>query len=193
MEHLLDTYGYVAVFGLVFAEACGIPLPGEIMLITAAAYAGTGHLLIPQVIEAAAAGAVGGFTVSYVVGRTGGRALLKRYGPYVRVDDVALERAERLFRRYGDVTVLVGRFVAILRAWAALLAGLNAMPVAKFMFFNILGGVLWATAYGMLAFEFGKPLIDIVVRYLSLTLLVGVIAVAAYFFVRWRRASRTEP
>jgi membrane protein DedA with SNARE-associated domain len=186
VEHLLDTYGYLAVFAFIFIESCGIPVPGEIMLITAAAYAGTGHMQIPLVIAAAIAGGFFGFIVSYTVGRKGGRAIVDRYGPRIHLEPATMERAEALFARYGDLTVFIGRFVAVLRAWAAFLAGLNRMPFFKFLLYNLGGAVVWATLYGVLAFEFGKPLIDLVVHYVSIAGLILVVVVAAYLIYRWR-------
>lgn len=190
MQNLLDTYGYIAVFALIFIEAGGIPLPGEIMLITAAAYAGTGNLRIDFVIEAAALGAVLGFGVSYTIGRLGGRAVLERYGPRFHLHMSTLDRADRLFHRYGDLTVFFGRFVAILRAWAAFLAGINRMPIAKFIALNVAGGVTWAVVYGILAFEFGKPIVEIVVRYISVAIVLAVVVAVLYIvFVRRRRGA----
>jgi membrane protein DedA with SNARE-associated domain len=188
VAHLLDTYGYIAVFGLIFVEACGVPLPGEIMLVTASAYAGTGQMQIPYVIGGAVFGVVLGFAVSYTIGRTGGRAVIDRWGPKIYLDAATMDRAERLFARYGDATVFLGRFVAVLRAWAAFLAGINEMPVLKFMLYNVLGGVAWAVLYGVLAFEFGKTLVELIVRYVGLALLAAVLLGAAYALYRWRFA-----
>jgi membrane protein DedA with SNARE-associated domain len=193
VEHLLGTYGYIAVFALIFVEACGIPLPGEIMLVTAAAYAGTGHMQIQYVILAAAVAAVSGFTVSYTIGRTGGRSIIDRYGPKVHLERETMDRAERLFQRYGDITVFVGRFAAVLRAWAAFLAGINNMPIAKFMLYNIAGGVTWSVLYGVLAFEFGKPLIELIIRYVSFAIIIAVVVAIGYAMYRWKfRARQAE-
>src|SRR5450759_3264207 len=102
------------------------------MLITSAVYAGAGHLQIPFVIGAAAIGAIMGDNAGYLVGRTGGRAIILRYGKYIHLDEGKLGVAERFFAKHGDKTVFLGRFVAVLRAWAAFLAGLNRMHWAKF-------------------------------------------------------------
>ena len=160
VHHLLATYGYLAVFLFVMIESSGIPFPGETMLITAAAYAGTGRLLIPFVIASAAAGAILGDNVGYIVGRTGGRVIVDRYGKYVHLDARKIQIAERFFDKHGDKTVFIGRFIAVLRAWAAFLAGVNRMHWLKFFAFNAAGGITWSILYGTLAFEFGKSLQD---------------------------------
>jgi len=160
VHHLLATYGYLAVFLFVMIESSGIPFPGETMLITAAAYAGTGRLLIPFVIASAAAGAILGDNVGYIVGRTGGRVIVDRYGKYVHLDARKIKIAERFFDEHGDKTVFIGRFIAVLRAWAAFLAGVNRMHWLKFFAFNAAGGITWSVLYGTLAFELGKSLQD---------------------------------
>ncbi|MGI8824143.1 MAG: DedA family protein [Chloroflexota bacterium] len=158
LEHLLNTWGYLAVFVFVAVESTGIPFPGETMLVTAGVYAGAGNLQIPLVIGFGAAGAIIGDNIGYVIGHTAGRQVVLRYGKYVRLDEAKLRLAEAFFQRHGDKTVFLGRFVAVLRAWAAFLAGVNRMPWPKFLFFNATGGICWAVLFGMLAFELGKNL-----------------------------------
>src|SRR5579872_5320327 len=125
LQNLLDTWGYLAVFLFVAIESSGIPFPGETMLITAAAYAGAGHLRIEFVIASAIGGAVIGDNLGYLAGRTGGRAFVERHGRLIHLDADKLNRAQEFYARRGDLTVFFGRFVAILRAWAAFLAGVN--------------------------------------------------------------------
>ncbi|MGI8968154.1 MAG: DedA family protein [Chloroflexota bacterium] len=191
---ILGTWGYLAVFVFVAVESSGIPFPGETMLITAAAYAGAGHLDIPFVIGCAAAGAIIGDNLGYLAGRTGGRELVQRYGRYIHLDDRKLGTAERFFARHGDKTVFFGRFIAVLRAWAAFLAGLNRMHWAKFLVFNGAGGIVWATLYGILAFELGKnlPLLDKVVKTIGYGGLALVVVIAIVLYVLHRRGRRTK-
>lgn len=194
LTHLLDTWGYVAVFAFVAIESSGIPFPGETMLVTAAVYAGSGHLSILLVVGAAALGAIMGDNLGYVVGREGGRPLLHRYGRYLRLDEAKLQRAEAFFARHGDKTVFLGRFVAVLRAWAAFLAGVNRMPWPKFLLFNGAGGICWAVLYGTLAFELGSnlPLLHRVLRDFGLGSIVLAAAVVVILFLLHRRARRFE-
>jgi membrane protein DedA with SNARE-associated domain len=159
IQHIVATYGYAAVFLVVGLESSGLPfIPGEAALISAAVYAATGKLTIALVILAAIAGAFLGANIGYVLGRTVGRELVERFGPYIRLDTRKMHVAERFFQRHGDKTVFVGRFIALLRALAFLLAGINDMPVLRFVAFNALGAVVWASLYGYLAFRVGKSL-----------------------------------
>jgi membrane protein DedA with SNARE-associated domain len=147
---VLLTYGYWAVLLLVAVESVGIPVPGETMLLSAAIYAGLTHQLnIALVIAAAAVGAILGDNVGYLLGRAGGYRLLHRYGRYIRLDERRLRLGEYLFLRHGGTVVFCGRFVAVLRMWAAFLAGTHRMPWRPFLACNAAGGVVWATLMGL--------------------------------------------
>jgi len=147
---LLITYGYGAVLLFVAVESMGIPVPGETMLLAASVYAGTTHhLQIALVILAAAVGAILGDNAGFVVGREGGYRLLRRYGHYVRLDERKLALGQYLFERHGGKVVFFGRFVAVLRIWAAFLAGTYRLPWRRFLLYNAAGGITWATAFGL--------------------------------------------
>jgi membrane protein DedA with SNARE-associated domain len=155
--HLITAYGYWAVLVLVGLESMGVPLPGETALIAAAVYAGTNHELnIVGVIAAAAAGAVIGDNIGYEIGRVVGFRLLVRYGPRIGLDEPRLKLGQYLFRRYGGALVFVGRFVALLRTFAALLAGANRMPWPRFFFFNAAGGTVWSSIFGLGGYLLGS-------------------------------------
>src|SRR5438034_5864489 len=157
LAHFLTTYGYWAVFVFVAIESTGLPFPGETMLLVAAIYAGkTHHLFIPLVIVAAASGAILGDNVGFWIGREGGYRLLRRYGRYIRLDERKLKLGQYLFLKHGGKVVFFGRFIAVLRAFAALLAGTNRMPWPRFLLFNALGGIVWATLYGIGGYVLGN-------------------------------------
>lgn len=150
LDHVLSSFGYLAVFAFVGIESLGVPFPGETMLITASLYAAaTGHLDIAAVIAFAAAGAIIGDNAGYGVGRWGGLRLLRRYGKYVRIDERRLRLGRYVFMRHGGKVVFFGRFVSVLRTYAAFLAGANQMRWQRFLLYNALGGVVWALIYGL--------------------------------------------
>ncbi|AGK59744.1 hypothetical protein HYPDE_40378 [Hyphomicrobium denitrificans 1NES1] len=157
LPHLISTYGYWVVIGIVGLESMGIPVPGETTLIAASLYAGTTHHLnIWFVIAAAAAGAILGDNIGFWVGREVGYRLLLRYGRYVRLNERRIKLGQYLFQRHGGKVVFFGRFVAVLRALAAFLAGANRMNWPRFLVFNAGGGILWATLYGVGAYYLGQ-------------------------------------
>ncbi len=156
IPQLIAHYGYAAIFLVIALESAGIPLPGETILVTASIYAGTAHgLNIAGIITAAAAGAIFGDNIGFWVGREVGLHLLIRHGHYVRLNEARLKLGQYLFQRHGGKIVFFGRFVAVLRAFAALLAGANGFEPKRFFFFNAAGGIVWATLFGTLGYVFG--------------------------------------
>jgi membrane protein DedA with SNARE-associated domain len=159
LNHLLASYGLGMVFLIVCAESVGVPLPGETTLTLAAIYAGATHQLnIVGVIAAAAGGAILGDNVGYGIGRWGGYRLLRRYGRYIRVDEHRLKIGRYLADRHGGKVVFFGRFVSILRTYAAFLAGTTQMRWRRFLAFNATGGITWAAIYGVAFYYFGSGL-----------------------------------
>ena len=150
LTHLLTTYGYWAVLAFVCIESIGIPFPGETMLLLAAVYTGTTHQLsLALVIIAAASGAILGDNLGFWIGYKGGYRILHRYGPVLHLDERKLKLGQYLFMKHGGKVVFFGRFVAVLRVWTAFLAGTNRMRWPAFLLFNALGGIVWATLYGL--------------------------------------------
>src|SRR6266446_6558160 len=159
---LIQVHGPWIISVVVALESAGVPLPGETILVAAALLAAATHQIdIAVVVAAAAAGAIVGDGIGYMVGRRFGLPLLRRYGRYIRLDENRLLIGRYLFFRYGNVVVFFGRFVAVLRMFAALLAGANGMPAGRFFFFNITGGVCWACLFGFGAYAVGAEIYTI--------------------------------
>ena len=183
---LVTKYGSFAVAVVVGLESMGLPLPGEAILIAASIYAGKTHgLNIAEVIAAAAAGAIVGDNIGYWIGRKIGFPLLVRYGRYVGLSEQRIKLGQYLFMQHGGKIVFFGRFVAILRVLAALLAGVNRMSWPRFFVANAAGAILWATAFGLGAYVLGED-IEHLTKPAALALgLIGVALVVAWvLFVR---------
>ena len=159
---LIPIYGPWIIFGVVGFESAGVPLPGETILVGAALLAATtGQINIIVVVLTAAAGAIIGDGMGYMVGRRFGLPFLGRYGRYIRLNEDRLLIGRYLFFQYGNAVVFFGRFIAVLRMFAALLAGANRMPAGRFFFFNITGGVCWACLFGFGAYAVGAEIYTI--------------------------------
>lgn len=184
---LVESYGYGVVFVFVAIESLGIPLPGETLLVTAGALAASGHLSVWWVIATAALGGIVGDAAGYWIGRLGGVALIKRYGPVVHFDEAKLARVRRFFDRHGPKTVFFGRFIALLRTWAALLAGAAEMRYGVFTLYNVTGGITWAALFGTLGYIFGRSL-PLLERYIGQASLAAVLLVAlgVGLVIAWR-------
>jgi membrane protein DedA with SNARE-associated domain len=187
LSDLLSAHGYWLVAAVITLESMGIPLPGETTLVTAAVYAGTTHhLKIGFVIAAAAIGAIVGDNAGFWVGRRFGVGLLHRYGHLVRLDRKRISLGQHLFERHGGKVVFFGRFVAVLRTLAALLAGVNGMEVRRFLIFNATGGIVWATVYGVAAYVFGEQVERLHGPLATVGLAVAVIAVVLGLWIARR-------
>ena len=159
VSNLIASYGYWAVFLLVAVESLGVPLPGETALVTAGIYAGHTHRLSPWLIFlVAAAGAIIGDNIGYWIGDKGGYRLARRYGPKVRLDERKLKIARYLFDTHGGKVVFFGRFISVLRTYAAFLAGTNKMRWRWFVVANASGGIIWAGIYTLAGYFFGNML-----------------------------------
>lgn len=159
IHHFIEHYGYLAVFCFVAIESLGIPIPGETALITAGIYAGGTHKLSPWLIWlVASAGAIIGDNIGYLIGDKGGYRLVRRYGPKVRIDEAKLKVGRYAFDRYGGWVVFLGRFVSVLRTYAAFLAGTNKMPWPRFFVANAAGGILWSAVWTFASYYAGSAL-----------------------------------
>src|SRR5437660_5793326 len=186
LQHVLAPYGYLVVFIFVAIESAGIPFPGETMLLIAAIYAGRTHQLsIVLVIVAAASGAIIGDNIGFFVGREGGYRVLRRYGRYIGFNERSLKVGMYMFRRHGGKVVFFGRFVAVLRAWAAFLAGVNRMLWGRFLLSNALGGIVWATLYGLGGYLLGKNIDRLVGPVGTVTIVLAVIIIIATLIFVW--------
>src|SRR4051812_11322291 len=139
ITRLIESYGYAMVVVLVFAEGVGLPLPGETALIAAAAVSAQSHRLsIVGVIIAAFVGAAGGGAGGYWIGKSGGLALLERHGRLIGITTARITRARTFFTEHGPKAVFFARFIAILRMFAGLFAGVTKMRAGIFMLWNAL-------------------------------------------------------
>ena len=181
--------GYVILFALIGAESAGVPVPGESALIAAGVLAAHGRFHMELVIPVAAAAAIVGDNLGFVIGRSRGRRLLERGGFMESYRRSILEKGDPFFEKHGPKAVFLGRWLLGLRVAAAWLAGINRMPWPTFLFWNALGGIAWATSVGSLAFYLG-PAAERIFKY------VGVIGIAvailvAVAYVAWRHAHRS--
>ena len=191
LDDLLSNFGYLAVFVVIAIESLGIPAPGETMLVTASIYAAaTGNLLIEGVIAAAIAGAIIGDNIGYAIGRKGGYRILLRHGPKLRIRQSHLKVARYVFDQHGGKVVFFGRFIAILRTYAAFLAGVGHMEWRRFLAWNAAGGIVWATIFGLLGY-YGQKAFERLSTPINISLaILGLCTIVAFTVVLRRRTER---
>lgn len=192
---LLDQYGYLAVGVLICVEDFGVPVPGETILIAAAVYAGAGQLNIASVAVIAVLAAAAGDNIGYLIGRTGGRAFVDRWGRYVLLTPARFRKAEDFFTRHGGKIVIIARFVEGLRQANGIIAGTAGIRWRRFLLFNTLGALLWVALWASLGYLAGTHIGSVYVQFKHYTMwFLVAFAVAAAGFVAHhflaRRADR---
>jgi membrane-associated protein len=192
VEHLISTAGYPLLFLIVMGESSGLPIPGETGLIAGAVLASQGKLDIVVVIVLAAAGAIVGDNIGYLIGRKGGRWLLERPGPFLSQRQSVLIVGEPFFERHGPKAVFFGRFLLGLRVWASWLAGATRMHWRSFVVWNALGGISWATAIGLLAYYLGHSASNAVQAFGIYGLVAVALAIISAFIAHRRHRQRME-
>ena len=156
LEDLLNTWGYGVVFAAMVLESAGLPLPGETVTLLGGYAAGSGHLNLAGVIAAASSGAMVGDSIGYWVGCRAGWPLLLRVGRLLRQSPGQMETLRIQFLNHAGKSVLLGRFVAVLRVLAGPMAGAVGMPYGRFLVFNCTGALLWATTMVSLTWLGGR-------------------------------------
>ena len=193
---MTDELGIAAIFGIssslgyllpavVGLESMGVPSPGETALILAAVLANQGKLQIELVILIAAASAIIGDNIAYFIGRSVGREVLSRPGPFFHRRRQLLDVGDRFFDKHGSKAVFFGRWVALLRVAAAWIAGINEMPFPRFFMWNALGGITWAITVGLAGYFAGHAAEKIIAKVgVYGAIAIGVLIVG---FLVWRR------
>jgi membrane protein DedA with SNARE-associated domain len=184
--------GYLlpALIGL---ESMGIPSPGETALILAAVLASQGKLNIELVVAIAAASAILGDNLGYLLGRHFGRDVLEGRGPFQQRRIRLVRMGDKYFKDHGAKTVFIGRWIALIRFATAWLAGINGMRFRTFFVWNALGGITWACAYGVIGYYGGNAVAHVLERagiFAAIALAIAVVAFFVYTKVRERRTER---
>ena len=185
--------GYLAMGLLIGGESAGIPLPGETSLVVAAGLASRGQLDIWLVIAIAAAAAIVGDNIGYLIGRRGLRWIAEHPSPWARHTHRLISRGEVFFQRHGGKTVFFGRWLPVLRITTAWLAGANRMPWPRFVLFNALGGIGWATSIGLLAYTIGHSAGSLVSAFGAIGAAGLVLAVAGHLVLKRLERKQAAP
>ena len=199
MQHLIATYGYLAVFVLMLAESACIPVPSELIMtfggaLAAGAVPGT-SLNLAGVILAGTAGNVAGSYVAWAAGRYLGLPALNRWGRLVRLREHDLDRAMAWFGRHGGKAVLIGRVLPVIRTFISLPAGIARMPPVRFGVYTTIGCIPWTAALAGAGYAIGANWQQIpnafhTVTYIIAAIVIIALVIGAWLFIRYRRAER---
>jgi membrane protein DedA with SNARE-associated domain len=195
---VISAGGYLGIVALMAIESACIPLPSEIIMPFAGYLVSLGRL---SLIGAATAGALGcnvGSTIAYLVAAKGGRKVIERWGAYVLIRPVELDRAEKFFARYGGVTVFVGRLLPVIRTFISFPAGLARMPMLKFQIYTFVGSWPWCFALAYVGMVLGvrwdsDPTLRRLFHEFDAVIVAVLVAGFAWFvWSRWRETHQAK-
>jgi membrane protein DedA with SNARE-associated domain len=199
VQHLISSYGYLAVFVLMLAESACVPIPSEVIMmfggaLAAGAVAGA-HPLLAGVVTAGVLGNVAGSYLAWAVGRYAGHAAVARWGRRIGVREHEIDRAAAWFERHGPVAVLVGRVIPVIRTFISLPAGFADMPAGAFGLYTVLGAIPWTAALGIAGYALGANWEQVANDFHGPTYVIAALLVAGLvvLVVRRRRAARPAP
>jgi membrane protein DedA with SNARE-associated domain len=151
-ESFVKSSGYLAIFVLSVLQSCCVPTSSELTLGYAGVLAGQGTLSLPGVILAGTAGEVVGAYIAWIIGRTGGRAFVDRYGRYILVTHHDLDRAEAWYDRHDRWGVFGSRLLPVIRNFVALPAGAAEVPLVRFGILTAAGSLIWDGAWALIGY-----------------------------------------
>jgi membrane protein DedA with SNARE-associated domain len=181
---LIDATGYPGVFVLMTMESMVLPVPSEAVMPFAGFLVATKHFTMAGIIVASTLGSIAGSLLSYWIGRYGGVSFVKRWGKYLLLNQHDLEVTEAFFNKRGSITILICRFIPVVRHLISIPAGTGRMNIFTFLVFTIIGAGLWNTFLSFLGFYLRQNW-DVVMKYSHIVDIVVVLILLAgvFYFV----------
>lgn len=193
IEHILEAGGLLLVGAIIFAESgllIGFLLPGDSLLFTAGFFAGQGKLPIFGLMGTIIASTIIGYQVGYIIGEKGGpKVFTKKDGIFFRKEYV--DKTEHFFKKHGNKTILLARFVPIVRTFVSVMAGVGQMDKRSYFIYNVLGAFLWAGSVTLAGYFLGSkiPSLD---KYIELTIIIAVLATFGFSLVHALKDPRSR-
>ncbi len=196
MQTFILDVGYPGLFLLIVLESTMVPVPSLLVMPYAGYMASRGHFSLAVILLLNAAGALTGSLLSYWLGAAGGKPLLLKWGKYVFVRPADLEKTEQFFARYGMWTVLIARFLPVVRHLISVPAGIARMKLPQFIMQTLIGASLWGGGLMVLGYQIGENWEAVAkkAKRVDLVIAVGVVivilAIVVGFLLKRRRAAR---
>lgn len=197
MEYIItfmEQYGYVAMFIAMVLENANIPIPSEIVLGFAGYLIAQGVFTMNTTIIVGVVAGIVGSILSYWMGEYGGRPLLLKYGKYVFFNEHKFNAAEKLFNKYGGLSVFIGRLLPGVRTFISFPAGMARYPMTPFVIWTIVGTIPWTILLVWLGKKLGDHWQNLIqYNHVFVVIMVAVFAVLGAFIVwKWRRGKKQE-
>jgi membrane protein DedA with SNARE-associated domain len=187
---VISSIGYFGVFFLMCLESMIFPMPSELVMPFAGFLISSGEMKFALVVLSATLGSVVGSLLSYYLGRYGGNRFVLRYGKYFLMNEEHLKDTERWFSKKGEITILIGRFIPVVRHVISIPAGIGKMNIKKFMLYTIIGAGIWNSFLAYVGLVLGNnwEKIKQYSDYISWTVLVIILIGGIYFL--WKEIKR---
>lgn len=188
-------YGYGAIFILLVLGVVGLPIPDETLLVFSGYLISTGRMKPVWALLSAVAGSWCGISLSYWIGRTLGLGVVHKFGKYLHITEEHLAKVQRWFDRIGHWALFVGYYIAGVRHFTAIVAGISKLPFPTFMTFAWTGGALWVSLFLTLGYFLGenwKKMGELIHHYLLYISIAALVIVGAYYLIKRKRHPATE-
>jgi membrane protein DedA with SNARE-associated domain len=185
----IGDHGFPAVLGLMTLESACIPVPSEVIMLFAGYLVSLHKLTLLGAVSAGVIGNLLGSWIAYSVGYYGGRPFIERYGRYIHVTPERMAQSDRWFDRHGEITVLVGRCIPLIRTFISLPAGIARMPFWRFTVFTIIGCIPWVLGLTLLGVQVGpawerwRHRLEYLDYIVAAAIVIGIV----YLYIRARR------
>jgi membrane protein DedA with SNARE-associated domain len=185
----IGDHGFPAVLGLMTLESACIPVPSEVIMLFAGYLVSLHKLTLLGAVSAGVLGNLLGSWIAYAVGYYGGRPFIERYGRYIHVTPERMAQSDRWFDRHGEITVLVGRCIPLIRTFISLPAGIARMPFWRFTVFTIIGCIPWVLGLTLLGVQVGpawerwRHRLEYLDYIVAAAIVIGIV----YLYIRARR------
>lgn len=193
VQHIVRDMGYPGLFVLIMLESTLIPIPSELIMPFAGYLAHTGEFSLPVILIINSVAALVGSGLCYWIGVAGGKPLLVKYGKFAGVRKKDIERTETYFARHGKATILIGRFLPVVRHIISIPAGIARMPLVPFFLQTFLGATIWGSVLIFIGYELGNwAIIAEKLKHIDLLIGVAIVAVLLTVAIRFVLRRRRE-
>lgn len=193
VQGLVRDLGYPGLFILIVLESTMVPIPSLLVMPFAGFMASQGHFSLPVILIINSVAALLGSALSYWLGAAGGKPLLLKYGKYVFVRPKDIEKTEEFFAKHGKWTILIGRFLPVVRHIISIPAGVARMPLIPFFTQTFIGSTLWGGGLMILGYQLGSNWESIVTKakrvdlVIALAIVLVLVAIGIRFVMKRRR------
>jgi membrane protein DedA with SNARE-associated domain len=193
IQHIVSSMGYPGLFALIMLESTLIPIPSELVMPFAGYLAHTGEFSLPVILVINSVAALVGSGLCYWIGKAGGKPLLVKYGKFIGVRKKDIEKTEAYFARHGKATILVSRFLPVIRHIISIPAGIARMPLPAFFLQTFIGATIWGTVLILIGYELGNwAVIAEKLKHVDLLVGLGIVALLLALGIRFVLRRRRE-